>query len=170
MNLPQIYAIGGVALALVTFQVGTAASDKPQAEPNSNSAAAVYTKECGGCHLAYPARLLPRLSWQGVMDGLGDHFGDNAEVDAPVKAQLLAYLTEKARTRSSKHESPAKTSPLRITEMGYFRHEHDKIPAKIRKDPKVGSLSKCETCHQDANDGHFKEKNIKIPGYGNWED
>ena len=61
--------------------------------------------------------------------------------------------------------------PLRITELAYFKREHDEIPTRLVKDnPKVGSFSQCDRCHQDAKSGYFSEHKIKIPGYGRWDD
>ena len=42
---------------------------------------AVYTQECGSCHLAFPSNLLPKASWQRVMNGLDKHYGSDASLD-----------------------------------------------------------------------------------------
>ena len=36
---------------------------------------ALYTQECGSCHMAYPAGLLKAASWQQIMRGLKTHYG-----------------------------------------------------------------------------------------------
>ena len=41
----------------------------------------VYKKECGSCHFAYPAGLLPSNAWNKMMENLSNHFGDDASVD-----------------------------------------------------------------------------------------
>jgi hypothetical protein len=60
---------------------------------------------------------------------------------------------------------------LRITEIPYIRHEHDEIPDRlITGNAEVVSLSRCEGCHGGAVQGSFSENDIRIPGFGKWED
>jgi hypothetical protein len=159
----------GLVLTLIAGAVVAGESTRSSRSDNKE-AQALYDKECGGCHVAYVPRLLPRQSWQRLLNGLSDHFGDNAELDAAMKAKLEAYLGENARKRGKSSQYTLENAPLRITELAFFRHEHDEIPARIRNDPKVGKMSQCDTCHQDAKAGRFDEGRIRIPGYGRWED
>jgi hypothetical protein len=141
---------------------------------------ALYGDECGSCHFAYPPGLLPASSWQKVMTGLADHFGDNAELEALAEQQLTDYLTGNAADTSSYRRSQKimnslrntnAPSPLRITEIPYFMHEHREIPERIINLAEVGgSLSQCNTCHQNAGKGSFNENEIAIKGLGRWED
>jgi hypothetical protein len=140
----------------------------------------LYAEECGSCHFAYPPGLLPAASWQQLMTGLDDHFGDNAELDANDEQQLAEYLTNNAADTSSYRRSRKimnslqdtnMPSPLRITEIPYFRHEHREIPNRIINLPEVGgNLSQCSACHQHAEMGSFNEHEISIKGFGRWED
>lgn len=134
----------------------------------------VYKEECGSCHMAYPARLLPARSWQKMMSDLEDHFGDNAELDSETHQAISQYLTENSSDkRSSKLTRKIKASdtPLRISELSYFIHEHDEIPQKMVKgNPEVNSFSQCNACHTKAEQGSFNEHNVRIPGYGKWDD
>ena len=52
----------------------------------------VYQTECGGCHLAYPAWLLPATAWERIMGSLADHFGDDASLDPTTVLDISAYL------------------------------------------------------------------------------
>ena len=141
---------------------------------------ALYAEECGSCHFAYPPGLLPAASWQQLMTGLDDHFGDNAELDDNEEQQLTDYLTDNAADTSSYRRSRKIMSslqntnmspPLRITEIPYFRHEHREIPNRIINLPEVGgTLSQCNSCHQYAEKGSFNEHEISIKGFGRWED
>ena len=137
-----------------------------------------YLEECSSCHFAYQPGLLPARSWQKLMATLEDHFGDNAELETDVQQVLTDYLATNAADLSSdkfskklvRRLSKDKT-PLRITEMPYFVHEHDDLSNKmVSGNPEVKSLSYCNKCHTRAGQGDYSENNISIPGYGRWED
>jgi hypothetical protein len=138
----------------------------------------LYEQECSSCHFAYPPGLLPAQSWQAIMTGLGDHFGENAELAEPDRSAIQTYLlansadtSELRRSRKIMRSVSASAVPLRITELRYFKHEHDEIPARlVTGNPDVGSFSQCDRCHQDAKYGFFSENKITIPGYGRWDD
>ena len=139
---------------------------------------AQYVKECGGCHFAYQPGLLPERSWRKVMTQLKDHFGDNAELPAPTYDQVLAYLLANSaehgnyrRSEKILHSIAAKDVPDRITDTPYIRHQHNELPVKLVKgNDKVGSLSNCAACHTKADQGSFREGEIRIPGRGRWGD
>lgn len=138
----------------------------------------VYAEECGSCHMAFPAGLLPAPSWQKIMAGLEDHFGDNAELPADIHQQITAYLLENSadhsdyrRSRNITNSIPDGEIPVRITDTAYFRHEHDEIPDRmVKQNDKVRSFSNCNACHEKAEQGLFDEDNINIPGIGRWDD
>lgn len=137
----------------------------------------LYIEECGACHVAYPAGLLPKKSWNKIMTNLENHFDENAELDAQTGKQLSNYLNRYAldsgnsgRLRKMLRNFP-KNTPVRITKLPYFIRKHDEIPARMVKgNPKVGSFSQCDKCHQGAQQGDFEEDRVKIPGFGRWED
>ncbi len=138
---------------------------------------ATYQEECGSCHFAYQPGLLPVASWQRLMDGLANHFGENAELGKEVSDELRAYLVANAADRVGTGRSPGianslrGSAPLRITETTYFRRHHHEIPARIVKDnPEIGSFSRCDACHTGAAQGNYDEHGVRIPGYGHWED
>ena len=137
-----------------------------------------YREECGSCHMAYPAGLLPAHSWQQLMGGLDDHFGDNAELSPETHKELTDYLLANSADSSDARRSQkimrslkAGEAPLRITDTAYFHREHHELPDKMVKDnAKVKSFSNCNACHQRAEQGSFSEREIRIPGYGRWDD
>jgi hypothetical protein len=138
---------------------------------------ALYQEECGGCHFAYQPGLLPAVSWQRLMNGLADHFGENAELDADTDAQLRGYLVANAADRVNTGRSPGIANslrgdaPLRITDTVYFRRQHDELPARaVADNPEIGSFSRCEACHTGARDGSYDEHSVRIPGWGRWDD
>jgi hypothetical protein len=137
-----------------------------------------YAAECGSCHMAYAAGLLPARSWRKLMAGLDDHFGDNAELDPATRDSLTDYLVANSadgspyrRSRKVMRSLSASAAPLRITDLPYFRHEHHEIPLHmVAANAEVGSLSNCSACHRGAERGSFSERDIRIPGFGRWDD
>ena len=137
-----------------------------------------YKEECGSCHLAYPPGLLPARSWRKVMLELESHFGDNAELDAETHQSITEFLltnsADKSEYRRSKKFSRSinyNDAPVRISETPYFKHEHDEIPARlVTTNSKVNSFSQCDACHAKAEQGSFNEHDVRIPGYGRWDD
>ena len=137
-----------------------------------------YIEECGSCHMAYPPGLLPGRSWNKLMNGLEDHFGDNSELDTNVQTEITQYLVNNSadnsdyrRSRKIMRTLSFNETPLRITKVPYIRREHNEIPATmIKNNKKVGSLSNCTACHQNADKGSFSERDISIPGFAKWDD
>jgi hypothetical protein len=117
---------------------------------------ATYQAECGSCHLAFAPSMLPARSWKALLGGLGDHFGQNAELDAPTAKALEAWLTANAG-------ADVAGTPLRITELGWWRREHDEVSAAVYKRKAVTSPANCVACHPGANQGAFGEHDVKIP-------
>ena len=133
----------------------------------------LYLEECGSCHMAYSPQLLPSKSWHKMMQGLDDHFGENAELDEVTSREIENYLIQVSGSGSYKKmlRNLGNQTPLRITELPYFIHEHDEIPTKyIQGNDKVSSLSQCNACHQKAERGQFDEDDVIISGVGRWDD
>ena len=139
-----------------------------------------YSAECGACHMAYQPGLLAAESWRKILaaDALADHYGDDASLAEPVRTRLAGFLAANAADRASRSRSrafavDAGAGPAlpRITTTRYFRNEHHEIPARLVTDnPGVGSFSRCEACHQGAEQGVYNEHRVRIPGVGRWDD
>ncbi len=156
-----------IAVLLPLLATGAHADSRMAPMPVKN---ATYAAECGACHFAYPPQFLPAQSWQKIMSGLDQHFGENAELSPELVQSLTTYLTENAADRGASGNRLA-NPPLRITELSGFRREHDELPARmVTGNPQVGSFSNCNACHSRAEEGSFREREIRIPGYGRWED
>ena len=121
---------------------------------------AKWQAECGSCHVAFPPRLLPAESWRAVMSGLDKHFGSDASLDAADAREIGAFLEKHASTR--KPESAVKPL-LRITETRWFIREHDEVPERVWKNVLVKSPANCAACHTKAENGDYRERNIKVP-------
>lgn len=144
----------------------TPAAPAPVAAPPPDPAA-LYATECGACHLAYPARFLPLRSWNALMGGLSSHFGEDASLSAEVRGVLLTWLASDAADLH-RVRIPADQTPLRITELSWFRGEHREAPAKVIRE--VGSLARCDACHTGARQGRYGESELVLPGMGRWEE
>ncbi len=177
-----IFTLGFVSIPLVWGDNDFEWRGLKEQEQRSTGVAMVssplYKEECGGCHMAYPPGLLPASSWGQVMNGLEDHFGDNAELDAETQQSVSEFLNANSADHSSYRRSikfsrsinPDKP-PLRISETPYFKHEHDEIPARmVAGNSKVKSFSQCNACHRQAERGSFNEDDINILDYGRWDD
>lgn len=129
----------------------------------------LYVTECGSCHLAYPAGLLPERSWLQMIKGLSDHFGENAEVDEKTESQITAYLTANAAERGSRrslkiNESiPSQDIPLRFSETRFYQAKHKNLSDEIFTRKSVGSKARCQACHPQAETARFSASEVKIP-------
>lgn len=185
----KIYWIGTVLIGALVVTAGIALSDEDDgfrrrtgttaAAPDPDPAAhELYVRECGSCHFAYPANLLPSTSWNRIMNGLSDHFGDNAELANEDRQLITNFLRTRAADRSGARRSAkivrsltGREPPIRITEIPYIRRKHLEIPSRmISGNPEVRSLSHCNACHNGAGRGSFDEDAVSIPNYGRWDD
>jgi hypothetical protein len=121
-------------------------------------------EECGGCHLAFPASMLPKSSWTRMMGELANHFGDDASLDAASTARITAYLSANAGDAGGQRYGARlmrgvamDKAPLRITELPKWVSEHRKITAGEWQSKKVGTRANCLACHADAQRGQFDE-------------
>ena len=129
---------------------------------------ATVKTECSACHMLYQPQMLPKRSWQAIVDGLAKHFGEDASLPSAKAAEVLAYLVANAadaRGGGNKFVTgltPA-TSPLRISETPYWLRKHRKIRPEIWKRASVGAPGNCLACHQGAATGDYDEDRIRIP-------
>jgi hypothetical protein len=109
-------------------------------------AAADYRSECGSCHVAYPARLLPAASWRQLMASLDRHFGSDASLEARANEEIGRYLAANAGRRA-----PPPGAEPRITATRWFLKEHkgEIPPAKNPAD--------CIACHAGAEQGNYDD-------------
>lgn len=135
-----------VAGAVLMLAATAALANEFERVPPVNHAAT--QKECGECHLAYQPALLPAASWNRIMDGLSDHFGENASLPADVAADIRAYLTRNAGGGDGRL--------IRITDQRWWQHKHDFDPS-IWKRKAVAAKSNCEACHREAAKGLYED-------------
>ena len=147
---------------------GSKHSSKRYLNPVSNP---TYKEECGACHLAYQPELLPSGSWEKIVAGLSDHFGEEIALDQESKKIIAEYLKANSAEYSSAKRavkimrSLRGQSPMRITDVPYIRHKHedDDIPADAFTRKSVGSMSNCIACHTTAENGIYDDDHVVIP-------
>jgi len=130
---------------------------------------AVYREACGACHFVYQPGLLPSGSWEKILSGLEDHFGEAIELDPESEKVIAEYLRANAAERSSAKRavkimrSLGSRAPLRITEIPYIQEKHHEVSPGVLKRKSIGSLSNCSACHTSAEKGVYDDNNVVIP-------
>jgi len=135
----------------------------------TDSGRKLYRSECGSCHVAYPTAFLTTDSWNALLQGLDDHFGDNAELAANDLASIKAYLDGNNYDQSSikrrygtRFDTPG--TPLRVTSTLFFKAVHEEVPdTVVTNNPAVKTFARCEACHRRAQEGSFDEDEVRIP-------
>ena len=174
------YAIIAVIMVLAVASSGfyyfkgylNAAPDKPYIPfqgpllPDNTT----WREECGECHLAYHPTLLPARSWQKLMAGQGEHFGEDLALDDATTKEITAFLVKNAaESRLSEpawkisSTTPPDQTPLRITATPYWKKKHKDIPEIIWKLHKVKNKGNCGACHLDAEQGTFEDSGMRLP-------
>jgi cytochrome b len=168
-TLPVALAIA----ALTYFHAALTAPADPPYRPYTGPQLAqdtTWQDECGGCHLAYHPNLLPARSWQRLLAGQHDHFGEDLVLDPATARRLAAFATanaaERRATTNAWHiarSAPPTAAPLRITDTAYWRGKHADIdPARWSQAP-VHGKGDCAACHLDAVAGTFRAGAMRLP-------
>ncbi len=130
---------------------------------------AAYKEACGACHFSYQPELLPSGSWEKILAGLEDHFGEAVELAPESKKTIAEYLKANAAEHSSAKRavkiirSLGSRTPLRITEIPYIQEKHHEVSPDVLKRKSIGSLSNCSACHTTAGKGIYDDDNVVIP-------
>jgi Dihaem cytochrome c len=115
---------------------------------------AAMLKECGACHMVYAPQMLPQRSWDAMMAGLDKHFGENAQLEEPLRADILAFLLANAsdspdstfRNNLNKGVKPD-VVPARITEMPWWQRAHGEVNVARIATTKIKTAGNCIGCH-----------------------
>ena len=125
---------------------------------------AATRKECGACHMVFPPQMLPARSWQKLMGDLKSHFGEDASLAEPLRADIAAYLDAHAAdakgTKNAKRYLrglAADATPLRITATPFWKRAHGEVSAGQFTTAAVKSPANCVACHKAADRGDFSE-------------
>ena len=122
---------------------------------------------CGSCHMIYPAYLLPKQSWNEMMDNLEEHFGKDASRPDEETQLIRDYLVNNAAEHSTKEaaikilDRLGEKTPEAITETNYWKEKHQDITEEQFK-ADDGIKSDCRTCHRTIRDGLIQDEEIKF--------
>ena len=128
----------------------------------------VYAKECAACHSPHHPSLAQAAVWSQILDGLSDHFGDNASLEPAQIAHLRTYLTANAAQTwdtlaAVKIGPPDPTGSLRITRAPGWKAIHADIPEDRFSAKAVNGKLNCAACHADQATGRFAARSIAFP-------
>ena len=165
---------GARALALIAGVAGTltlaaaALSARPVPNLPVTEMDPLVAEECGACHMAFHPSLLPAPSWEALMAGLDNHFGENAWIADADAAEIEAWLT--AHAAETVDTAPARIfartdpgAPATLTETPAWRRLHGDLPDALFARAPVFSRANCAACHADAGTGRFSPFAISIP-------
>jgi hypothetical protein len=128
----------------------------------------LYKETCGACHFSYQPQLLPSGSWEKILSGLDDHFGETVDIDPDTRKAIRNYLLANCAERSSAKRvkkilrSLGDNTPSRITEIPYIREKHHEISQDVFSRPSIGSFSNCVACHITAEEGVYDDDHVTI--------
>ncbi len=147
-------------IRFVTIAPALLAATLAQAGDDRWTLAPSYVQECGACHVAYPPALLPRESWQRVMNGLDKHYGSDASLDAAARKSIGEWLAANAGSGKRVRTAPPQD---RITLGEWFVHKHRKVAKDAWTRPAIKTASNCGACHPGAAEGDYDEHRVRIP-------
>lgn len=165
---PVVVVLSVSGLLLVSALAVTDLSQRPLSNPPVALIPPVYSAECAACHMAYHPATRPAASWQVMMTGLQDHFGEDASLPQETAAQISTWLRRHAAdTTDSK---PATlwaglrdTTPVALPDTAQWKRLHDSVDADIFRRAPIYSRSNCVACHADAETGWFSPFQITLP-------
>jgi cytochrome b len=165
---PWLAAVAMAGIAWLVIPAGVRLSSFPAFGVPTGPIDPVYASECGRCHFAYPASLMTAPVWISVMDGLANHFGDNAALDAATTIKIREWLVANSSEHwdtlaANRFRRMDPAEPLRITASPAWVHFHHGLPATVFVSKSVGSKVACNACHRDAATGRFDPQEIAVP-------
>ncbi len=144
--------------------LSTALASTPRADERYNPVRDDSVRRlCGECHMAFQPQMLPQRSWHKLMDGLADHFCEDASLEPGESAGIRDYLVANAADAGwfngrFMRRLDKKAVPLRISEMPHWVREHDEeLAPSAYDDPKVKSKANCPACHRRAEQGDYDD-------------
>ncbi len=144
----------------------------------------IYYEECGACHKAYPAFMLPSSSWERIRSGLDNHFGDKISPDhndtdhritTDEQTVIFKYLTQNSAEHSTREISVKVMKSLdgargrkSITKIKIWKDIHKDIAPYIYKSDQIKDRSNCFACHKHFEYGVLEDVDIQVPTNLTW--
>lgn len=124
----------------------------------------IVLSECGDCHMAFPPETLSTVAWTKIINGLEDHFGEDASLDAATTAHILDFHLKNSNdvtnVRASKKWRMS-FPVMRIVDANRFIKKHKGCEAAwVHKD--VGSKANCLACHKDMQTTGSTKENLSF--------
>lgn len=107
----------------------------------------LYLENCATCHIPIPPSVLPRQTWQQILQD-SQHYGTQIEplIDPP-RLLVWNYLRNFSRSMSVAEEG----IPFRIERSRFFRALHPRVEFT-----EPISIHNCQTCHPGASNYNFR--------------
>ena len=103
-----------------------------------------------------------------MMDGLENHFGDDASLDAKTTESIKEFLVKNSAESSTKESSlrimaslDKEKTYLAITETPFWKNRHKKIDKAFYAREEIGKPSNCKACHANIENGLLNNRDIK---------
>ncbi len=128
-----------------------------------------YSEVCGACHFPLQPALLPSRSWQLLLAGTQDHFGQLVDLEVAQLAEVEAYLTDNAAEHAPGElaqeivNSLGSSTPLRVTDVPVIRSEHRRLDDAVFQRVSVAGRADCPACHPGATTGVYDDDSVTIP-------
>jgi cytochrome b len=170
-NVPPHTRLAAALVLALFISLGAVIAMQMQKPPLGVPTAAldpVYVKECAACHSPHHPSLAPASTWRAIIATLGEHFGDNAELDPAVARTVLAYLLANSSDNwdtkaANRLRTPDPQGSSRITLTAGWQEFHHHVSPTAFTANTIGGKLNCDACHRDASIGHFQPRSIKIP-------
>jgi len=164
----------GIGLSIVILVYSLGVKDNPitasyNKQVDYKKENALFVSECASCHTLYPPSLLPKKSWEVMMEDLEDHFGDDASLEPEDTQSILAYLVKKSAQNSTSEasvnilKSLQNKDTIAITQTPFWKKRHKNIDNRYFESKQVKSKANCKSCHLDVEKGVLEDENIKMP-------
>lgn len=131
----------------------------------------LFYEKCSKCHKIYPPFMLPRGSWERLMQGLENHFGEAITEDILSKREsqtITDYLITNASETSSHKlafhtlRSLDEMRPISMTKVPYWRERHQGINASTYQRLHVKDPSQCFACHEAFDEGILDNLHLRV--------
>jgi Dihaem cytochrome c len=148
-------ALAVIAAAVVGTNLALGDPEAPGPLDLGNAGAPAALQACGECHMVFPSRMLPARSWVAILDGLADHFGEDAAISTKDLDEIRNFLSAHAAdspdaTARERHYLSAllpNSTPLRITATPWWNQMHADFNFEKVKHSEVKSAANCLACH-----------------------